>query len=62
MEVMQNVSTMSVKYYLDATTATDLGDAGAGNASTVEVTINGAKTTAGRQFTTSGVLRVDKLN
>ena len=61
-EVMQDVSSFDVKYYLDATTATDLGDASAGNASTIEVTINAAKTTAGRQFTNSGVLRVDKLN
>jgi competence protein ComGC len=61
-EIMQDVDTFDVKYYLNAGAATDLGDASAGNASTIEVTINGKKTTAGRQFTTSGVLQVDKLN
>jgi type II secretory pathway pseudopilin PulG len=61
-EVMQNIASMDVKYYTDATSVTELTDANAGSASTIEVTINAAKTTAGRSFTTSGVLRVDKLN
>lgn len=61
-EIMQNVASMDVKYYTDATAATELTDANAGNASTIEVTLNASKTTAGRSFTTSGVLKVDKLN
>jgi hypothetical protein len=61
-EVMQNISSFDVKYYATAAATTELGDAGAASASNIEVTINAAKTTAGRQFTNSGVLRVDKLN
>lgn len=61
-EIMQNIDTFAVKYYLDASSTTELGTANAANASTVEVTINGKKTTAGREFTNSTVLRADKLN
>lgn len=61
-EIMQNVSSMTVKYYVDATAAVELTAANAGSASTIEVTLNASKTTAGRSFTTSGVLKVDKLN
>jgi type II secretory pathway pseudopilin PulG len=61
-EVMDDISSFDVKYYLDASAATDLGDANADDASTIEVTINGSKTTAGQAVTSNMVLRVDKLN
>lgn len=61
-EIMPNISSWDVKYYTDASSTTELTDANAGSASTIEVTINGSKNTAGRTFTASGVMRVNKLN
>lgn len=61
-QIMPNVSSWNVKYYTDASSVTELSDANAGSASTIEVTINGSKNTAGRTFTASGVIRVNKLN
>jgi type II secretory pathway pseudopilin PulG len=61
-EILDDISSFDVKYYTDATSTTELSDANAGSATTIEVTINGSKTTAGRTFTTSGVMRVNKLN
>jgi len=61
-QIMENISTLDVKYYANASAATDLGDANAASASTIEVTINGSKTTAGKPVTSNGVMRVDKFN
>jgi hypothetical protein len=61
-KIMDNIDSLDVKYYLDPDSVTELGDSGASNATTIEVTINGEKTTAGRTVTSSGVLRVSKLN
>lgn len=61
-EIMPDISSFDVKYYTDASSTTELTDANAGSASTIEVTINGSKSTAGRTFTASGVMRVNKLN
>jgi type II secretory pathway pseudopilin PulG len=61
-EVMQNISSLSVNYYTDASSTTPLAAASAGSASTIEVTINGSRSTAGDTITASGVMRVNKLN
>ena len=61
-EVMKNVDSFNVKYYSDPTSNTDLGTSGAKDASTIEVTINGKKTTAGEPVSSSGTIRATKLN
>jgi type II secretory pathway pseudopilin PulG len=61
-EIMPDVSSFSIKYYSDPGSSTDLGATGAGSASTIEVTINGAKTTAGKPLSSSGTIRATKLN
>jgi type II secretory pathway pseudopilin PulG len=61
-EIMQNVSSFSVKYYADPSSITDLTASGANGASTIEVTINGTKTTAGKSLNSSGTVRATKLN
>lgn len=61
-EVMRNVDSFSVKYFDTPKSTTDIGPAQALAATTIEVTLNGKKTTAGREFTTSGSVRATKLN
>lgn len=60
--VMDNVSSLSVQYFSDSNSTTDLGASGAGSATTINITIAGTKTTAGNNFTSSSSLRVTKLN
>lgn len=60
--MMDNVSSMTTKYFSTPGGTTDLGASGAGSATTIEVTINGSKTTAGHTFTSSAVLRATKLD
>jgi Tfp pilus assembly protein PilE len=60
--VMDNVSSLNVQYFGDPNSTTDLGAAGAESATTINVTVNGSKTTAGNAFTSSSSLRVTKLN
>jgi len=60
--VMDNVSSLSVQYFSDSNSTTDLGASGAGSATTINVTIASTKTTAGNNFTSSSSLRVTKLN
>jgi len=61
-KIMDNVSSLNVKYYTNPGDTSDLGSSSASSAGTVEVTITGAKTTAGQSFTSSGSLRATKLN
>jgi len=60
--VMDNVSSLTVQYFADSNSTTDLGASAAESATTIGVTINGSKTTAGNAFTSSSSLRVTKLN
>lgn len=61
-ELVKNVATFSIKYYPTPTSTTDLGPSGALSASTISVTIEGQRTTAGRTVTTSGSVTATKLN
>lgn len=61
-QIMQNVSSFSIKYFASPQSTVDIGAANALNATTIEVTINGQKTIAGRPITNSGSLRASKLN
>jgi type II secretory pathway component PulJ len=61
-EVMKNVSSFSIKYFSDPKSTTEIGSANALAATTIEATINGSKTTAGRTITSAGSMRATKLN
>jgi len=61
-KIMDNVTSFSVKYYTTPNSTTDIGPSQALSASTIEVTINGAKTTAGKPVNSSGSIRATKLN
>lgn len=61
-EVMANVSSFSIKYYSTPSGTIDIGSAQAQAASTIEVTLNGQKTTGGRSLTSTGSVRATKLN
>lgn len=61
-EIMKNIDSFTTKYYSSPSGTTDIGAANAENATTIDVTINGKKTTAGRSFTTSNSLRVSRIN
>lgn len=61
-EVMKNVKTFTVKYYSAPGDTTDIGNAQALNATTIEVIIEGEKTIAGRTIATTGTVRGTKLN
>jgi hypothetical protein len=60
---MKNVDTFSIKFFADAAATTEVtGATNILNASTVEVTLTGKKTSVGKPVTSSGVLRATKLN
>ena len=61
-ELVKNVETFGVKYFADSQSVTDLGPSQALSATTIEVTINGKKTTVGKPFTTTGSIRATRLN
>jgi len=61
-EVMKNVSSFNVQYLSSPSSSTDLGASNALSASSIAVTLNGQKTTAGRTVTSSGSMRATKLN
>lgn len=61
-EVMKNISTLTVKYFSDPGSTTDIGASNAANATTIEATIAGQKTIAGRAVNSSAVMRASKLN
>lgn len=61
-ELLRGVGSFSIKYYDSPTGTTDIGNSQALAATTVEVTLNGSKTTAGRALTSTGTMRASKLN
>jgi Tfp pilus assembly protein PilV len=61
-KVMDNVSSMTTKYYTSPESTTDVGASAALTASTIDVTVNSSKTTAGNPITDTGTVRVTKLN
>ena len=61
-EIMQNVDSFSVKYFSSPSSTTELGNGNALSATTIEVTLNGKKKTAGRDVDNSASLRATKLN
>lgn len=61
-KVMDNITALSVQYFSDPKSTTDIGAANAETATTINATITGSKTTAGNPITTSSSLRVTKLN
>ncbi len=61
-ELMRNVDSFSVKYFASPISTTDIGASQALAATTIEVTVNGKKTTAGRDISTSSSIRATKLN
>lgn len=61
-EIMQNVDSFAVKYYSSPSSTTELGNGNAPNATTIEVTLNGKKKTAGRDVANSASLRATRLN
>lgn len=62
-KIMDNVTSMDVKYYNASGDTTDIGDANATTAGTVDVTINSQKTVAGGNvITDASNVRVTKLN
>ena len=61
-EVMKNVNALTVQYFGDPNSTTDLGAASAASATTIGVTVTGQKTTAARNITSSASLRATKLN
>lgn len=61
-EIMKNISALGIKYFSDPGSTTDIGSGNGGTATTIEVTVTGQKTTAGRPVSTSAVLRASKLN
>lgn len=61
-ELVKNIDTFSVKYFAGSQSTVELGASQALSATTIEVTINGKKTTVGRPFTTAGSIRATRLN
>lgn len=61
-EIMQNVDTFNIKYFNDPSSTVEVGSGNALSATTIEVSLSGKKTTAGRSITASGTMRATKLN
>lgn len=61
-KLMDNIQTLIVQYYSSPSGIIDLGPGNASSATTIKVFINGKKTTAAREITTSLSLRATKLN
>jgi len=61
-KIMDNIDSLSVKYYSDPNSATELTADKATSATTLAVTINGKKTTAGKDITSTATLRATKIN
>lgn len=62
MKVMDNVQSLDVKYYSDPNSSTEIPKEQATTATTIDVTVNGSKTTAGRPITSSASVRATKIN
>jgi hypothetical protein len=60
--IMDNVKTFSIKYYDDPDSTTEVTSGDALSAVSIEVNLEGEKTTAGRTIANSGKLRAKKLN
>lgn len=60
-EIMDNVDSISISYYVNPEDTTPVAASAAKTASTIKVTINGKQTAAGRTFTSSAATRVSKL-
>ena len=61
-EVMKNISSLTVEYYSTPSSTTNIGASSANAATSVKVTTNGSKTTAGRPVSVSQSTRVTKIN
>lgn len=61
-EVMKNISSLNIKYYLSPGSTTEMSASSAKDALTMEATINGSKTTAGQNVATAGTMRATRLN
>ena len=61
-QLMQNVTSFSIKYFSSPSSTTDIGVANALSATTIEVTLNGQKLVAGRTVNNTGSVRTSKLN
>ena len=61
-EVMDNVSSLSVEYYNSPSSTTDMGAANADSATTIKVTITGQKQTAAKTVNVTQSLRATRLN
>jgi hypothetical protein len=61
-EVMKNVQSFAVKYYDSPSATNELTGTDILAATTIDVTITGAKTTTGKATSTSGTVRASKLN
>lgn len=61
-KIMDNVASLNTKYYTGPDDTTDIGASAALAASTIDVTINSTKSTAGNDLTDTGTVRVTKLN
>lgn len=61
-EIVKDVSSFLVKYYSTPTSTSEVAAGNALAATTIEVTINGAKTTAGRNITNTAAMRATRLN
>lgn len=60
--LMENVDSFNIKYFSNPNSTVDIGPSQALAATTIEVTLTGKKTTAGRDITSSGSMRATKLN
>ena len=61
-ELMKNVASMSVEYFLTPDSFSNIGAANAAQATTVKVTINGSKSVAGRSVSSSQSTRATRIN
>ena len=61
-KIVDNVTGLTVKYYASPQDTTDIGASAALTASTIDVTLDSSKSTAGNTLTDSGTVRVTKLN
>jgi len=59
---MRNVDSFNIKYFSSPASTTEVGSSNALGATTIEVTLNGKKVTAGRDITNTGSIRATKLN
>jgi hypothetical protein len=59
---MDNIESLTINYYADPNSSTNLGASAATTATTISATINGKKNTVGREFTTSASVRATKIN